>query len=90
MLRLSAALLGRSLLCSGASAAGGGGALRSWLDAVVAHHVLKRVLAEAEAATDGWLERKQSGDDARFEQEWWNQGRVNWREAVETKAEGHT
>ena len=44
----------------------------------VLHAALAPVLAEASAATEAWLSRKQSADDGAFEEGWWNIGRVRW------------
>lgn len=51
------------------------GRVKRWVQEVVKHPTLAGVVAEAEAATDEWLRRKLSGDDAAFEEGWWDVGR---------------
>jgi glutathione S-transferase len=71
MERLTAVLLRRSLLPAG-------GRLQRWLGVVRTHPTLSAVVAEAADATNAWLVRKQSGDDAAFEKDWWNIGRTSF------------
>ena len=71
MERLASVLLQRSLLPPDSR-------LQRWLGAVVTQPSLASVVAEAAVATDAWVERKQSADDAAFERGWWNIGRENW------------
>ena len=51
------------------------GRVKRWVQEVAKHPTLTGVVAEAEVATDEWLRRKLSGDDAAFEEGWWDVGR---------------
>lgn len=59
----------------------GPGRLQRWMEAVVLHPSLASVVAESQAATDEWLRRKLSGDDASMENNWWDVGRRRYDQA---------
>jgi len=58
------------------------GRLQRWLTAVVLHPTLACVVEESQTATDEWLRRKLSGDDANMEEGWWNIGRHSYDQAI--------